>query len=143
MLITKDKLKQIIKEELEVSVTGRHGEMHGGAYQKDPDGYEGRMAKGNLYKIAEYAHELHNIIMDDENLEPWVQEKIAVAAQMMDSVGHYLQYEKHRSHEEGEGHPGHADLDPMERDSEEMSGEEEDEDYLEFSEETEFEEDEA
>jgi hypothetical protein len=31
----------------------------------------------------------------------------------------------------------------MERDSEEMSGEEEDEDYLEFSEETEFEEDEA
>jgi hypothetical protein len=117
--------------------------MHGGAYQKDPDGYEGRMAKGNLYKIAEYAHELHNIIMDDENLEPWVQEKIAVAAQMMDSVGHYLQYEKHRSHEEGEGYPGHADLDPMERDSEEMSDQEEDEDYLEFSEETEFEEDEA
>jgi hypothetical protein len=140
MLITKDKLKQIIKEELEVSVTGRHGEMHGGAYQKDPDGYEGRMAKGNLYKIAEYAHELHDIIMDDENLEPWVQEKIAVAAQMMDSVGHYLQYEKHRAHEDEEGHEDHADLDPSERDEEEMSSGEEDEDYLEFDEETEFEE---
>ena len=140
MKITKDRLKQIIKEELEVSVAGRHDEMHGGEYQKDPDGYEGRMTKGNLYKIAEYAHELHNLIEDDENLEPWVEEKIAVAAYMMDSVGHYLQYEKHRGHEEAEGHGGHADLDPAEREREEMGGEEEEE-YLELpAEETEFEE---
>ena len=93
MKISKDRLKQIIKEELEVSV-GRHDEMHGGEYQKDPDGYEGRMTKGNLYKIAEYAHELHNLIEDDENLEPWVEEKIAVASQMLDTVANYLKYEK-------------------------------------------------
>lgn len=149
MKIAKDRLKQIIKEELEVSVSGRHDEMHGGEYQKDPDGYEGRMAKGNLYKIAEYAHELHELIEDDENLEPWVEEKIAVAAYMMDAVGHYLQYEKHRGHEEGEGHEGHADLDPAERESEEEAGGNEDEEYLEiggdqdaeeYDEETEFEE---
>lgn len=133
MRISKDRLKQIIKEELEISV-GRHDEMHGGEYQKDPDGYEGRMAKGNLYKIAEYASELHDLIGDDENLEPWVEEKIAVAAHMMDSVGHYLQYEKHRGHEESEGHEGHADLDPHERDEEE---------YLEIGSEDETDEDEV
>jgi len=114
MKIAKDRLKQIIKEELEAS--GRHNEMHGGEYQVDPDGYEGRMAKGNLFKIAEYAQELHDLIGDDENLEPWVEEKIAVAAYMMDSVGHYLQYEKHRGHEDAEGEYGHADMSPEERD---------------------------
>lgn len=62
----------------------------------DPDGYEGRMAKANLYRIAEYATMLQGLLQDNENLEPWVEEKIAVAASMMDSVGHYLQYEKMR-----------------------------------------------
>ena len=137
MKIAKDRLKQIIKEELEAS-SGRHDEMHGGEYQVDPDGYEGRMAKGNLYKIAEYAQSLHDLIGDDENLEPWVEEKIAVAAYMMDAVGHYLQYEKHRGHEDAEGEMGHADLSPAERHGEEMSGGEEEEFYM--MEETEFEE---
>lgn len=62
----------------------------------DPDGYEGRMAKGNLFKMAEYATRLHNMIQDNENLEPWVEEKIAVAASMLDSVAHYMEYEKMR-----------------------------------------------
>ena len=60
----------------------------------DPDGYEGHMAKTNLFKIAEYATELHNMIQNNENLEPWVEEKIAVAASMMDAVGHHLKYKK-------------------------------------------------
>ena len=37
---------------------------------------------------------LHNILEDDENLEPWVQEKIAIAASMIQSVANYLEYEK-------------------------------------------------
>jgi ribosomal protein L10 len=69
--------------------------MMGGS-TPDPDGYEGRMAKGNLFKMAEYSMQLHNMIQDEQNLEPWVQEKIAVAASMMDSVAHYMQYEKVR-----------------------------------------------
>lgn len=68
----------------------------------DPDGYEGRMAKGNLFRVAEYAMEMHNMIQDAENLEPWVEEKIAVAAQMIDSVAHYLKYEKTRGPQVGE-----------------------------------------
>ncbi len=64
------------------------------SYSIDPDGYEGKMAKTNLFKMAEYATELHNMIMDNENLEPWVEEKIAVAASMLDSVKHHLEYKK-------------------------------------------------
>ena len=118
MKISKDRLKQIIQEELAVGVAGEkeHGghkaeqtQFDGGDYAHDKFGYEGRMAKTNLWKIAEYAKEMHDLIHDDEDLEPWVEEKIAVAAYMMDSVGHYLQYEKHRGHEEEKGEPEHAE----------------------------------
>ena len=118
MKIAKDRLKQIIKEELEMGEVG-HDEFGGGAYPKDPEGYEGRMTKQNLWKIAEYAQKMHDLIHDDENLEPWIEEKIAVASYIMDSVGHYLQYEKHVSHEEGEGEEDHVDF------PDEMSDEEE------------------
>lgn len=124
MKIAKDRLKEIIKEELEISMQG-HDEMQGGSYKKDPDGYEGHMAKTNLFKIAEYAQEMHELIHDDENLEPWVEEKIAVAAHMMDAVGHYMQYIKHRGHEDAEGEAGHADLGGKENEDEEFVMDEE------------------
>lgn len=62
----------------------------------DPDGYEGRMAKSNLFKAAEAATMLHNLLQDAENLEPWVEEKIAIAAQSLVSVADYMKYEKMR-----------------------------------------------
>ena len=123
MKISKDRLKQIIKEELAVGVAGdlprggEHDEMAGGDYLHDQHGYEGQMAKTNLWKVAEYAKEMHDLIHDDEDLEPWVEEKIAVAAYMMDQIGHHLQYMKQRAHEEAEGNPGHVDF-PGEEDEE-------------------------
>jgi len=56
--------------------------------------YEGEMAKSNLYHLAKNATMLHNLLKDDTNLEPWVQEKIAVANSMMKSVTDYLEYQK-------------------------------------------------
>ena len=114
MKITKDHIRKLIKE----CMTELQNDM-GAPYPAatniappvqnaplaqniDPDGYEGRMAKNNLYKMAEYATVLQSLIQDNENLEPWVQEKIAVAASMMESVGHYLQYEKMRGTPVGE-----------------------------------------
>jgi hypothetical protein len=123
MKISKDRLKQIIKEELAVGVAGdlphggKHDEMAGGDYPRDQHGYEGEMAKTNLWKVAEYAKEMHDLIHDDEDLEPWVEEKIAVAAYMMDQIGHHLQYMKQRAHEEAEGEAGHVDF-PGEEDEE-------------------------
>jgi len=57
---------------------------------KDPDGYEGSMAKNNLRNAAMDATMLTDMIQDDENLEPWVEEKIAVAASMLNSVARYM-----------------------------------------------------
>ena len=76
MKISKDKLKTIIKEELE----------------QDSGDYEGSMAKENLYKIAKYAKNMMDIIGDTDDLEPWLEEKIAVASYIMDTVGHHLEY---------------------------------------------------
>ena len=137
MKISKDRLKEIIKEELTVGVVGgepihggeEHDEYTGGNYPKDPHGYEGEMAKTNLWKIAEYAQEMHELIADDENLEPWVEEKIAVASYMMDQIGHHLQYKKHRGHEDAEGEKDHVDFghheDEYEVEPEELEDEEE------------------
>jgi hypothetical protein len=108
MKIAKERLKTIIKEELEAA--SGHDEFAGGEHLVDQHGYEGRMVKQNLWKIAEYAEKMHNLIADNEDLEPWVEEKIAIAAYMMDSVGHYIQYEKHRGHEDAEGEAGHVDF---------------------------------
>lgn len=85
MKISKDKLKTIIKEELE----------HGSG-----DNYEGSMAKENLFKIAKYARNMMDLIGDGDDLEPWLEEKIAVASYIMDTVGHHLEYKA----EVGGGH---------------------------------------
>lgn len=122
MKISKDRLKELIKEEL--SCHKCHDEQLGDEdYPKDPHGYEGRMVKNNLWKIAEYASEVYDLVHDDEDLEPWVEEKIAIAAYMLDSVGHYVKYEKHRGHEDAEGEKDHFEL-PHDENHEEEHGEE-------------------
>ena len=57
---------------------------------------EGRMAKGQLYRTAKYAAELEEMIMDDEQLDGWVQAKITKASDYLSSVKHYLEYKKMR-----------------------------------------------
>lgn len=108
MKITKNLLREMIEEEMRVIQLGlgpplkAHGYMGGsmgmdsgqeeihGDRPKDPDGYEGSMAKNNLRNAAEDAMMLVSMIQDDENLEPWVEEKIAVAASMLSSVARYM-----------------------------------------------------
>ena len=61
-----------------------------------PHDDEGRMAKSQLYKIAKYAMEVHDNLGDDDQLEGWVQSKIATMSSMMGAVKHYLEYEYKR-----------------------------------------------
>jgi hypothetical protein len=70
------------------------GQEQTGDYTKDPDGYEGDMAKRSLYHIARQADQLHDMIMDDENLEPWAQAKITKAADYIRSVFEVMTHEK-------------------------------------------------
>jgi hypothetical protein len=61
--------------------------------KKNYNDYEGRMAKQNLYKMHKYSRELFDLLDDHDELESWVQEKIAKAADYISSVKHYLEYE--------------------------------------------------
>ena len=54
---------------------------------------EGEVAKQDLEKISSYAQKLDDRLQDTDQLEAWVQKKIAVAAENLASVYHYLAYE--------------------------------------------------
>ena len=55
--------------------------------------YEGKMAKKQLYKIAQYAKHLFGMMDNDTQLESWVQAKLTKASDYMGSVKHYLEGE--------------------------------------------------
>jgi len=63
----------------------------------DDDGF---MAKRQLYDLAKHSVALHRTIQDTDNLEPWVQAKITKAADYIDTVKHYLEYQDVRGGEE-------------------------------------------
>ena len=83
MKISKERLLEIIKEEVEMG------------YQMSPDGEidrEGRMAKRQLSDIADYAEELSKMLQDETQLEAWVQAKLTKAADYIKTVKHYVEY---------------------------------------------------
>jgi len=100
MKITKKELKRLIAEELNgPSVLLEMPQMNqldpaSNNYEKDPDGYEGQMAKRSLYHMAAQAQQLHDMLQDDENLEPWVQSKISKAADYLEKAFKAISYDK-------------------------------------------------
>ncbi len=87
MKISKEKLKIIIKEELELAKIG-----DGAAESHDSEG-EGHMAKRQLTDLHEYSGKMLEMLSDNTDLEPWVQAKITIAADYIKTVKHYLEYE--------------------------------------------------
>ena len=77
MKIPKNRILEIIKEELEEAHMDREGDM----------------AKGQLYHIAKNAMTLFDSLKDEDQLEGWVQSKITKAGDYMKSVRDYLEYE--------------------------------------------------
>ena len=100
MKISKKELKRMIAEELNSSsVLLEMPQMNqldpaSNNYEKDPDGYEGNMAKRSLYHMAAQAQQLHDMLQDDENLEPWVAAKITKAADYLEKAFKAISYEK-------------------------------------------------
>lgn len=64
--------------------------------KKDSYDSDGRMANSNVYNLMKHASMLSQLIEDGDDLEPWVQEKIAVATEAIETVAEYLEYEKTR-----------------------------------------------
>lgn len=58
----------------------------------DSDDDDGFMARSQLYFMARDAISLHGMIDDRDDLEPWVQSKIAQSAEAIDAVRRYTEY---------------------------------------------------
>lgn len=54
---------------------------------------EGAMSKADLYRAAKSAIKLFELFYDDQQLEGWVQAKISKAADYLDSVYHYMEFQ--------------------------------------------------
>ena len=93
MQITRGRLKQIIKEEMDRVQTGFDDTV--GDQDQELD-YEGYMTKSQLYKIGQYALEAHDMLNDGDNLPEWMQSKVAQMTRDISSVKHALEYDKER-----------------------------------------------
>lgn len=58
-----------------------------------PDNHEAKMARADLFKLAQYSFKLFKMISEQQELEGWVQAKITKAADYIASVYHYMEYE--------------------------------------------------
>lgn len=66
----------------------------GGMSFEDSDAHEeSSMIKNNLFNLATQAQELHDAMEDGDELPEWVQEKIAVATAMIDTIYDYIHAE--------------------------------------------------
>ena len=83
MKITETRLKEIIKEEMEL-------QMECGAEHMER---EGDMARKQLEHIAQYASELTAMLDENTQLEGWVQSKITLAQEYISEVKHHLEGE--------------------------------------------------
>jgi hypothetical protein len=69
----------------------------------DSDDEDGFMARSQLYFMARDAIKLHGVIQDQDDLEPWVQDKIASSSKDMDAVRRYTEYNAMKAEIEPEG----------------------------------------
>jgi len=58
-----------------------------------PDSHEAKMAKADLYKLANYSMKLYKMIHEGDPMEGWVTAKITKAADYIASVYHFVEYE--------------------------------------------------
>lgn len=70
------------------------GHHHGHDHHDDHDDDQGEksMIVGNLNRLADRAAELAQMAEEVPDNEEWVQEKIAVATAMIDSIYNYMKY---------------------------------------------------
>ncbi len=120
MKITKRLIMEMVKVHMKEYEEEDHSDLSNAPYHKDQYGYEGKMAKQNIDICRAYSEKLLEIIHDDEHLEPWMEEKISLAADYIHSVAHALIYNKEN-----------PDMDHMDDDHEEPDGDE-----MEFEEDT-------
>jgi len=73
---------------------GMDDDYHDDSHWDDDDQGEKSMIMANLARLSDKANELRKIAADIDDNEEWVQEKIAVASAMIDSIHNYLKYKQ-------------------------------------------------
>ena len=103
MKISRQRLAEITREEA-ISILKECAECGDMEHHGDVEDYEADMFKGHLFTMAKQAADLNEMISEQEDIEEWVQEKIAVAANALDTVYDYLVYQKSK-----DGHDHYED----------------------------------
>jgi hypothetical protein len=83
---TGKKMRIKVKEE----VSKKRSAIREGVLDATDD--DGWMAKSQLYRLAKCSAELHGMINDADDLEPWVQAKITKASDYIMAVKNYMEY---------------------------------------------------
>tara|TARA_R110001583_G_scaffold191097_1_gene355944 strand:- start:400 stop:735 length:336 start_codon:yes stop_codon:yes gene_type:complete len=105
MKLTRHELKNLIqeaikeKESLLLEFPGGMGSARMGPNAPEHEGEEkdqneGSMTRQELFHLGEKANQLHALISDQQDLEPWVQSKITKAAENLGTVFDYLTYKQ-------------------------------------------------
>jgi hypothetical protein len=106
------------KMEAMPKMEGAPEEHHHDEEHKDEGEYdqEGDMAKSDLQIMADAALELHDMLQDEENLPEWVQAKITLATDYIDTARDYMKAKKDGLEfpEPEEGEEGIVELEPLE-----------------------------
>ena len=68
--------------------------------KKVPHDHEGSMARGELASMIEDAQDLHDMIMEGDELPGWVSAYITLASDYMHSVSRYMAQQEADSEEE-------------------------------------------
>ena len=59
----------------------------------DKEDHEGSMAKRQMFKTAQYAADIFDMIEDGEEFPAWIQSKMTKIADYIGVVKHYLEYD--------------------------------------------------
>lgn len=100
MKLTRDSLKKLISETMreQNSLLLEMPEDAPREVPRNSDDNEGAMLKKDLFHMSQKAQQMHDMLPDDADLEPWVQAKITKAAAMMSAVFDHLMYEMRPGH---------------------------------------------
>tara|TARA_R100001460_G_scaffold105099_1_gene151359 strand:- start:383 stop:817 length:435 start_codon:yes stop_codon:yes gene_type:complete len=94
MKLNESTLRQLIAEE----ITEMCGDMQSidmglDATHHDED-HEGNMAKRQMFKTAQYAADIFDMIEDGQEFPAWIQSKMTKIADYIGVVKHYLEYDE-------------------------------------------------
>lgn len=98
MEATDQKLKEVIKDTL-AKFTSKNEEVLEWKRELNEDDWmqkddESDMAKSQITSIIELAHKLEGLIQNNEQLDSWVQSKLTLAQDYLDSVYNYMNGEE-------------------------------------------------